>query len=258
VALPLLSAYTLAAMKDVRLFRLIAATAVFAFLFTTGTTGVQRTSEADRDARAFIKTFQDATARRDRAALEQLIAPEFTAIDRAGTTRDRAAWIELVVSGAMLAQKSEPEELGDDVTVVGSGAAVRSSVFRFQDLARQRDIGIKTRTVYARIDGEWRVISIQQTQLHDGPIVTGSYEGVIGKYLLEAGRPFTIAKVGKTLFATLPTGAANVPLFETPGGGLVGPGGEFVYSFERDSNGRASTVTMTRYGKTVWRAKRGD
>jgi hypothetical protein len=118
VALPLLSADTLAAMKDVRLFRLLAASAVFAFLFTSGATGVQRTSHA--------------------------------------------------------------------------------------------------------------------------------------------GRPFTIAKVGRTLFATLPTGVANVPLFETPGGGLVGPGGEFVYSFERDSNGRATTVTMTRYGKTVWRAKRAD
>jgi hypothetical protein len=32
---------------------------------------------------------------------------------------------------------------------------------------------------YARFDQEWRVISTQQTELLDGPAVTGSYEGGI-------------------------------------------------------------------------------
>jgi hypothetical protein len=47
-----------------------------------------------------------------------------------------------------------------------------------------------------------------------------------------------------------------VPLFETANGGLVGPGGEFVYTLQKDANGRVTSVTMTRYGNEVWRAKR--
>jgi ketosteroid isomerase-like protein len=245
-------------MRDLLLCGLLATTALSAFARAADVSSLQQMSDAEREARAFIRTFQDATTRRDRAQLERLMTPEFTAIDRAGTTRNRATWIEQAVAGAMLAQKSEPEELSDDLAVVGTGAAIRTTVSRFQDVVRQRDICVKTRTVYARFDREWRVISMQQTQLHDGPIVTSGFEGVTGKYLLDAGRAITIAKVGRTLFATLPTGVGNVPLFETPDGRLLGPGGEFVYTFERDPSGRASAVTMTRYGKPVWRAKRAD
>lgn len=97
---------------------------------------------------------------------------------------------------------------------------------------------------------------MQQTQLHDRPIVTASHDGAIGRYALDAGRAFVISRVGTTLFATPPAGPARVPLFETRDGGLIGPGDEFVYTFQRDASGRATWVTMTGYGKPVWTAKR--
>jgi TonB family protein len=224
-----------------------------------GVAAQPQTPDPERDARAFIKTFQDAIGLKDRGQMERIVAPEFTAIDRAGTTRNRAAWVELVMSGSALTQKSVPEALSDTIAVLSGSGAVRTVTERFQDAARARDICVMTRTVFARLDGEWRVLSMQQTQLHDGPVVTTSYDGVVGKYLLDAGRPFTIARTGRTLMATLPNGSTNVPLFETPDARLLlGPGGEFVYWFDRDANGRATTVTMTRYGKQVWRATRVD
>jgi hypothetical protein len=214
--------------------------------------------EIEREVLEFIRTFQNASAKKDRVQLERLIAPAFTAIDRAGTVRNRAVWIEQLASGAMLTQKGDAEELSDDLAVFATTAAARTTVNRHPDVARQRDICTSTRTVYAKLEGEWRVISMQQTQLHDGPIVTASYDGVIGRYALDAGRAFVISRVGKTLFGTPPAGPARVPLFETPDGGLVGPGGEFVYTFQRDPGGRATSVTMTRYGKPLWSAKRVD
>ena len=236
--------------------RMLAVTVLLASASKAALAVAQTVGDSERDVRAAMKEFQDANTRKDRAKLERLIAPEFTAIDRAGTVRNRAAWIDGVVSGAMLAQKSVPEELSDELAVFGSTAAARTTVFRYQELARLRDICIKTRTVYARFDGEWRVISTQQTQLHDGPIVTASYDDVVGTYRLDNTRSFTVSRVGRTLFAALPTGVANVPLFETPDGGLVGPGGEFVYTLERNAAGRTAAVTMTRYGKQLWRANR--
>ena len=231
---------------------------LIAIAMPIGVAAQQNSSDVERDVKAFMRTFQDATTQKDRARLERMVAPDFTAIDRAGLVRNRAVWIDAVASGAMLTQMSEAEELADDLAVFGDSAATRTTLVRFRDRVRERDICVKTRTVYARVDREWRVISTQQTLLHDGPIVTTSYDGVVGKYVLDNGRAFTIAKVGRTLFATLPTGVSDVPLFETPSGGLVGPGGEFVYTFERDASGRAIALTMTRYGKPVWRGKRGD
>jgi hypothetical protein len=128
------------------LHRPLAVRLLLAFL-PAGSANFQHTSEVEREVRAFIRTFQDATTRKDRAQLERLIAPEFTAIDRAGTVLNRAVWIELVVSGAMLAQKSDPEELSEDLAVFRSTAAARTAMYRFEDYARQRDICIKTRTV---------------------------------------------------------------------------------------------------------------
>jgi hypothetical protein len=51
-------------------------------------------AEAERDVRTLITSMSDAVARRDRMALERLLSPEFTSIDRQGTTTGSfsAAW----------------------------------------------------------------------------------------------------------------------------------------------------------------------
>ena len=90
----------------------------------------QPAPDVERDVRAFARSFQDAIDRKDRLQLERVIAREFTSIDRAGTVRTREQWIAAVVSGAMLAQKSEPEEFADELTVFGPTVPAGSSCMR--------------------------------------------------------------------------------------------------------------------------------
>ena len=213
---------------------------------------------AEPEIRQFVRTMQEAVAQRDTGVLERLVASAFTSIARDGTMHDRSAFITAIASGGMLFQKADAtEQLEEHLAVYGSTAAARTTVLRFRQATNNRDVCVKTRLVLARLDGAWRAISMQETELHDGPIVTSSYDGVIGEYEVEGGRRFTVARVGNTLFGTLPTPTRlKVPLFETPDGGLVGPGGEFVYVLAKDAAGQVTTVTMTRDGKDVWRAKR--
>ena len=231
-------------------------------LLTWGAASEPQESPSDtaRDVTAVIKEFQGALARKDRPALERVLAPEFTSIDRQGTVRNRAAWIDAVAAGRLNTQKvADPEQLSEHFVAFGTAAAARTTVSRYRDLERRRDICTMTRAIYVRSDGGWRAISQQETQLHDGELIDATYDAAIGKYELPNGRSFVVTKVGRTLFGELPIpGFGKVPLFETPNGGLVGPGGEFLYTLEKDPDGRVRTVTMTRYGAEVWRAKRVD
>jgi hypothetical protein len=201
---------------------------------------------------------QDAVARVDTTTLERLVAPDFTSVGREGYPGSRASFLKQMASGALRIQKAEStEQVEDELVMSGTRAATRTTMLRFQLPATGRDVCVKARFVYARLDDGWRLISLQETQLHDGPIVTSSYDDVVGTYEVAGGRSFMIAKKGRTLFGTVPREPpVTYALFETPDGDLVGPGGEFAYRLERDASNRVTAVTMTRYGKQMWRATR--
>jgi hypothetical protein len=76
---------------------------------------------------------------------------------------------------------------------------------RSSEWSRRSSVCVTTRTVYAWLDGEWRALSLQNTQLHDGPIVSDNYDGVLGGYQLSSGRLFTVTRVGGFWLRRLPT-----------------------------------------------------
>ena len=204
---------------------------------------------------------------RFRAALERLHAATFTAITPTGAVYDRAGWIDLVAQGGLAVQKTDDEEqFEEDLTMHASGIAARTTFARFRFSSRKRDVAMKNRIVYARLDGEWRVISSQASLLHDGPLIAVANDAVVGRYALDNGRTVTVTKSGRTFFATLPTlRPARTPIFETAEGHFIGAGG-FYYAFIKseskgrdsgtDPHGRIAAVTLTRDGKELWRATR--
>lgn len=213
----------------------------------------------DADVRTAGNAMGEAIAKRDRAALERLLDPSFTGILPTGTIHDRTSWIELAGQGGLAAQRfAEREQLDDVVSLHGVDVASRTTMTRFRDAGLNRDVCLLNRTVYRKVNEEWRAVSSQGTSLHEGPILAIDHTGLPGRYTIDGKGELVVVKTGWTLFATLPTArVARIPLFETADGGFTAAGG-FVYRFTRNAEGRATAVAVTRFGKELWRASRAD
>ena len=213
-------------------------------------------SDLEREVRAFSDAVRAATATRDRAAIERLYDPSFTALLPTGLIQNRDGWISDIQRGTLAAQRfADQEQLDERLTLHGSTGATHTVITRYTDPVIKRDVALATRTVYARIDGEWRVISNQGSALHNGPLVTANHSGIPGTYRIDGNRTLTIVKTGRTLFAKVPALGADTPLFDLPEDEFVAPG-DFRYKFTRDASGRATGVTMSRFGKPAWSATR--
>jgi len=174
-------------------------------------------SDAENEVRAAVRAVREATAKRDRAALERLLTDTFTGLMPVGSRHDRAEWIDRLAKGNLLmTQKAdETEELGEELTLHAAMAATHTTLWRFQVAATKRDVCLQNRTVYAKLAGEWRVISSQGSMIHDGPLVAVSHDGLTGKYEIEGGGTYTVTKTGRTLFG-LRSGLQESPSSRRP------------------------------------------
>ena len=213
----------------------------------------------EKEVRAALQDFRDATAKADKAALDRLLADGFTGLQPVGTSYDRAGWIELVAKGGFAFQRADDaERLDDTLTVHGAVAAAHTVLNRYRVAARKRDLCLQTRTILAKLDGRWRVISVQGSLIHDGPLVEVNYDGVVGKYDIEGGGTYTVTKVGRTLFGQRSGLPQKSPIFEAAGGGFEGPLGRWKLTFHRDDQERMTRLTFSSDGKDLWRAKKAD
>jgi hypothetical protein len=187
-----------------------------------------------------------------------LLADTFSGLTPVGTQLDRDAWLDGVVKGTLLAahKADEMEDLGEEFAVRGPGVATHTSLWRFRVAATQRDYCLQGRAVYAKLDGQWQVVSNQGSMIHDGTLVAVSHDGLTGKYEIEGGGTYTISRTGRTLFGQRSGLPQKSPIFETAGGGFEGPLGRWRFTFHKDGAGRVSGLTFSSDGKDRWRAKK--
>lgn len=207
--------------------------------------------------RAALQDFREATAKADKATLERLLADSFTGLQPVGTSYGRAGWIDLVGKGGFAFQKAdETEQLGDALTVHGAVAATHTTLSRYRMAARKRDLCIQTRTVLAKLDGRWLVISVQGSTIHDGPLVEAKHDGLVGMYEIEGGGTYTVTATGKTLFGQRSGLPQKSPIFESADGGFEGPLGRWKITCQKDPSGTVTGLAFSSDGKEMWRARR--
>lgn len=202
-------------------------------------------------------------ARRDRAALEPLIAGSFTWVHASdGRVDGREAWLANAARGmAMSGQRNVRSVHGVAVVFHGGASphtAVRTSRVRLRDTTNARESWIRQSQVLVReADGAWRLAFGQGTMLYEGapqdPALLARYAGT---YVIGPGRALTLDWEDGALFATLPNGARGQIFLASPTEEAVRTVGAGQLRFTLGADGRPATAAMVRNGSEVWRATR--
>ena len=216
----------------------------------------QAASNVEMEVRTALQHYLEAMAKSDTAALKRLLAESFSGLHAIGTNYDRSGWIDLVAKGDFLFQKGDATALEDQLTIHGDAAAAHTALNRYALVAEKRDVCVQTRTVLAKLDGEWRVVSVQGSLIHDGPLLETSHAGLTGKYEIEGSPTYTVTEIGRTLFGQLSMHSKPSPIFEAADGGFEGPLGRWQFTFLKDDKGQVTALTFRIDGKQLWRARR--
>ena len=207
--------------------------------------------------------FERALARRDRAALEDIIAAPFTWVHASdGRVDSRDGWLAASAQGmALTGFRSIRTEHGPVLTAYGAPqphTVVRVARVQIVDSAGTRESWFRQTHVFARgDDGSWRMTLGQGTLMYEGqrldPALHARYGGT---FVLPDGRTLTLAWADGALFATLPNGATAQIFLGSPTEEVVRTVGSGRLRFTLDSAGRPVTAALVRGDAEVWRATR--
>ena len=202
-------------------------------------------------------------ARRDRAALEPLIADPFTWVHASdGRVDAREGWLANAAQGmALSGQRSVRTAHGVTTAVHGAPEAhtvVRTARVRLRDTVHARESWIRQTQVFVRgTDGGWRLALGQGTLLYEGvpqdPAVLARYAG---RYRVAPGRVLTLSWEDDALFATLPNGAKGQIFLASPTEEAVRTVGGGQLRFTLGPDGRPTAVRLVRGEQEAWRATR--
>ncbi|HVR97049.1 MAG TPA: nuclear transport factor 2 family protein [Thermoanaerobaculia bacterium] len=111
------------------------------------------------DARRF-----EAMVRRDRDALDSLLADDLTYTHSTGQVETKAQFLASIVSGGMVYKSIQPRDV--QVRLYGE-VAVLTGRADLQVRAQERDMDIAARftSVYVLQDGRWRMVAWQSTRV---------------------------------------------------------------------------------------------
>lgn len=219
----------------------------------------------EQEIRAVGQELRDAAKRKDRVALERLIADGFTFIHSNGATDSKKTYIDKAAAGAQsLQQAGAGAEVQNEALRVYEGStAVWISRGILRNPIQNTELSLRTVMVYARINGHWQWVFGQSSPLPTRPnaaaIVQSLYEAYVGQYEIGAGRTFTVIKEGDTLRALTTNRQPGelIPKSET----------EFIwfnpdvnldaqFTFIRGDAGQVTHVAYRANGQEVWRAKK--
>ena len=228
---------------------------------------LKQDGKTEQEIRAFHRELIEAHKRRDRHALESMIAEGFIFIHSTGNWETRQQYIENAAAGTLSSQQPELEFQGLDEelrsyeghTAMASGrSVVRAGGENAENYRRGVD-------VFAKIGGRWRWVLHQTTRLAPRPkgavIDPHVYDAYVGQYEIGSSRTFTVLKEGATL-KSLTTGRAPgelIPKSET----------EFRWfnpemnitavsevTFIKDESGKVTHAVLRRDGQEMWRARK--
>jgi uncharacterized protein DUF4440 len=211
-------------------------------------------------------SFDAALARRDRAALDNLLADSFVwagGFARGGRNYSRASFLDEAVQGRALQRQRYPSATLDKALTVHDSTAIRTELVRLRIANGTRDLWLQESRTFVRNGSAWRIAFGMGGLLYEGPIVTAAvYAPYAGTYQIDADRLLHLDWDGNLLVSTYPTtrGAewqerGHVFLRSpTEEANLVSGGGRF--RFVLDENGRPTDVLMMNGDQQVWRARR--
>lgn len=200
-----------------------------------------------------------AFARRDRAALEPLLAAGFTWVHASdGRLDTRDVWLTEATRGMALSGQRNARTVFEPTTAVyGAHTAIRSARVRLRFASPPGEGWIRQSLTFVRQADGWRVAAGQGTRLYDGPVTdTALYRRHAGTYAIAPGRALVLRWDGDALLATWPSGARVQTFLASPTEEWVAVPRAGWLRFTLDPDGRPTAVTAMRDTVVLWRAER--
>lgn len=221
--------------------------------------------KAVQEIEAIERQVTDALARRDRVALEGLLAEGFTFIHASGQLDSRKQYLDLAASGALTRQQVEVERNNEPVRIYDGNTAIRISrpLFRFRQ--ENRESRLRNTVVYVKLAGRWQLATSQSTRLPDRPkaiqIDKRIYSSLVGTYEINPTRSLTIRQAGDTLlgevplrppFELIPKSNTEFARYSEEGG----YDGNDDLVFTKDATGAVTHAALRFEGQELWRARK--
>ena len=209
-----------------------------------------------------VASLQDALARRDRAALEALVATPFTWVHGSdGRLESREAWLAAAAQGmALSGQRHRRVEHGPALAAYGEPphTVVRSVRVQLRDSAANRESWLRQTQVFVRSgDDAWQLASGQGTLMYEGPpldpVLHARYAG---RYIIGPNRALTLVWENDALFATFPNGAVSQIFLASPTEEAARTTGAGKLRFTLTPDGSPIAATLVRGDRELWVAKR--
>jgi ketosteroid isomerase-like protein len=210
---------------------------------------------------AFQAELFGAMQKRDRAALERLIADGFVFVHSTGGLEERKRFIDNAVAGSLSSQTESPQMFDRQLRVFGGHTALQTSR-SVRDKGRPTEVNLRTLQIYVKLDGRWQWLSGQSVRLPSRPasvtLDPRVYEEHVGQYAIGENRMFTVSRDGDILRGrTNARGGELVPKSAT----------EFIWFdaennadaqiiFLADQSGGVTHAVFRRDGQEVWRAQK--
>ncbi len=214
-------------------------------------------SKAEHEVEAVEREFLDALARSDRAALERLLAEDFTFIHASGQLDTRKQYIDFAAAGLLGRQRGETERINQPWRIYAGHTAVR------QSRAVLSGLPLRNTAVYAKVGERWQLVSLQSTSLPVRPkavaIDRRIYDSYVGEYEIGRDRSLIISQEGGILIGRVPLRPKFelIPKSETEfirHNDEGGYGDEIV--FIRDADGRVTHAVLRDGDQEIWRARK--
>jgi ketosteroid isomerase-like protein len=200
--------------------------------------------------------FDEALAKRDRAALDGLLADAFVwihALD--GRVDSRSVFLDQTARGLGLSRQREESSTFDHTLAVYGSAAIRTARVRIRFKDGTRETWMRQNRVFVLEGGQWKLASAQGTRMYDGPVtISTTYQPYAGTYVIDTKRSLRLEWDGDALLAIYPSGARSQVFLKSPTEEAVQ--GPDRFRFVLDEGGRPVAVLLLRGEEEVWRGER--
>lgn len=228
----------------------------------TDSQSLSREGKLKQEVEMFEKQINDAFARKDRAALEQMIADDFTFIHSTGLMETRKEYLDSAAAGNLARQTSAVRRFDEQTRIYEGRTAVRygRTVMRNENFEfRMRNIA-----VCVKVGDRWRWVSGQSTKLPSRPksisINSKFYDLYAGQYEISANRFLTVAKEGEKLTAQV-SGRPKLELIPKSDTEFTRFSEDNDYGnseivFAADAKAQTIHAAYRSDGEEIWRAKK--
>ena len=134
------------------------------FTFGQATTKAKDESKAVKEVKQVLRQIGEASLRMDKAALEQLLADDFTFANSVGIASVKRQHIEAFAPNGFKLESSVIEE--ENVRVYGNTAVVTSSSERKAKIGGRAVSGrVRSLMVLVKRGGRWQLVAVQDTPI---------------------------------------------------------------------------------------------